>query len=122
MQARERHVEQRADTMLERARIAGASWVRALGNPPEAELARAAWNDAARTVAAYRDRYGITDDRHPLGQPVETDRQRAADRDRAADALATLGVDGGRRQPLARASARAAAPGPERACRTPVGR
>jgi len=122
LRSRERLVEERADTMLERARTAGAPWAGALGNPPAVEPARSAWIAAARTVAAYRDRYGITEHGHPLGPAVETDRQRAGDRARAADALVTLGVDGGRRQPRARGLARPAAPGPERECRTSVGR
>ncbi|KAB1663364.1 hypothetical protein [Pseudoclavibacter sp. CFCC 13611] len=45
-----------------------------LGIPPKETRAAAAWLQAARTVAAYRDRYDIIDTT-PLGAPAENDAQ-----------------------------------------------
>lgn len=95
LQTRERLVDARSDLVLERARLAGAPWLAALGAEPAEERSRRSWTAAARTVAAYRDRYHITDPTTPLGPGVGADRQRAAARDLAATAIATLrtGVD-----------------------------
>ncbi|MES6118671.1 TrwC relaxase, partial [Cutibacterium acnes] len=60
-------------------------WTGKLGTPPKDEKKHAAWWRAARTIAAYRDRYQVTDNRNPLGpaaestsQTVEAARARAA--------------------------------------------
>ena len=59
-------------------------WTKALGRPPEDAKTAAVWHRLARTVAAYRDRYDITDP-SPLGAPDETDAQKIdAARARAA--------------------------------------
>lgn len=67
-------IEARADAILDQALQAGASWTRALGVP--SREAGAAWRSHARTVAAYRDRYGIRVT-HALGTEPQTDVQRA---------------------------------------------
>lgn len=59
-------IEQRADAVLDTALDQGATWTIPLGTPPRTAAQRRAWRQQARTVAAYRDRYGITDDT-PLG-------------------------------------------------------
>ncbi|WP_145000723.1 MobF family relaxase [Kocuria rhizophila] len=65
-------IEKRADDVLDAALNEGAAWTKALGSPPRPQAKRQAWRKYARTVAAYRDRYGITDDT-PLGPtPVAT--------------------------------------------------
>lgn len=67
-------IEARADAILDQALQAGASWTRALGVPPRE--AAAAWRSHARTVAAYRDRYGIRVTQ-AWGTEPQTDVQRA---------------------------------------------
>lgn len=77
-------IETRADTLLDTALAEHQSWTAALGTPPKRARGAAAWRQAARTVAAYRDRYGITDIT-PLGAPAESDTQKIdAARARAA--------------------------------------
>ncbi|WP_244928499.1 MobF family relaxase [Nocardioides sp. W7] len=78
---RERLIEARARALAERAVADGAPWTRRLGTPPPDPAHRARWVDAVRTVAAYRDRYGIASDL-PVGGGVAHDAQRA-DRRRA---------------------------------------
>ncbi len=83
-------IEQRADALLDRAQAAGAPWLRAL-DPPAANADGAkAWRAAARTVAAYRERYDITDPDRPLGTSTRHSTLQAADRVRAAAALDQL--------------------------------
>ena len=70
--------------MLDTALTAGESWTKARGTPPKDVKTAASWQRLARTVAAYRDRYGITDNT-PLGTPAENDAQKVdAARARAA--------------------------------------
>ncbi len=59
-------IEARTDAVLEGALTDKAPWTKALGTPPPDARRAAAWRNAARVVAAYRDRYRITDDA-PLG-------------------------------------------------------
>lgn len=123
LKTRDQLVDERADALLERARTARTPWVAALGPVPTEQPARAARTTAARTIAAYRDRYGVTDQRDPLGPDAGGDRQRAAARDLAASAVAALGIEQGEGQrPSATRPARPATPVLERECRTPVGR
>ena len=49
--------------------------MRPLGDPPRDPRKTTAWRRHARTVAAYRDRYGITDD-SPLGPEPENAAQK----------------------------------------------
>ncbi len=68
-------IETRADAILDQALNAGESWTTALGTPPKDERAAATWRRHARTVAAYRDRYGITATT-ALGAPPESTAQK----------------------------------------------
>ena len=76
------------DAVLDTARDAGEAWTRPLGDPPRDPRKATAWRRYARTVAAYRDRYGITGD-SPLG-PVPDDAAQKIDRARAEAALRQL--------------------------------
>ena len=81
-------IERRADAILDRAVSENQDWAVALGERPAEPRAVAAWNRQARTVAAYRDRYGITA-KTPLGPAPDSDAQKI-DAARAAAALARL--------------------------------
>lgn len=81
-------IETRADAVLDTARQAGEPWTKPLGEPPRDPRKEAAWRRHARTVAAYRDRYGITDD-SPLGPEPENAAQKI-DAARARSALARV--------------------------------
>ena len=61
-------MEGRAMMLAEKAAEHKASWLKRLGNPPTTETARRRWLHEVRTVAAYRDRYGV-DGRRVLGEP-----------------------------------------------------
>ncbi|WP_226997090.1 hypothetical protein [Tessaracoccus aquimaris] len=77
-------IEKRADAVLDSALSQVAVWTKALGSPPRPEAKRHAWLRNTRIVAAYRDRYGITDDT-PLGPtPVATAQKIDAARAKAA--------------------------------------
>ncbi|WP_449224138.1 MobF family relaxase [Agromyces aerolatus] len=77
-------IETRADALLDTALTEKHEWITKLGVLPKRARAAQAWRNAARTIAAYRDRYGITG-RAPLGAPVETEAQKIdAARARAA--------------------------------------
>ncbi|WP_026077642.1 MobF family relaxase [Brevibacterium senegalense] len=81
-------IEARAEAILDTARDAGEAWTRPLGETPRDPRKTAAWRRHARTIAAYRDRYGITDET-PLGPALENAAQRI-DRARAEAALHQL--------------------------------
>ena len=81
-------IETRAEAVLDTACDAGEAWTRPLGEPPREPRTAAAWRRHGRTIAAYRDRYGITDVT-PLGSPAESDTQKI-DQARAAAALRTI--------------------------------
>lgn len=81
-------IETRADALLDTALTENEGWTKALGTPPKDAKAAATWRRHARTVAAYRDRYGITD-ATPLGAPAETDAQKI-DQERAAAAIRAI--------------------------------
>lgn len=68
-------IEARANATLDRATAGKEPWVTALGSPPRDPRKTAAWRRYARTVAAYRDRYRITDDA-PLGPAPENATQK----------------------------------------------
>jgi conjugative relaxase-like TrwC/TraI family protein len=79
-------IERRVTDLVQRAGCDDERWLTALGPEPEDTAARHTWQAAARMIAAYRDRYGITT-AVPLGsEPVSTDAQ-AVDAARAAAAL-----------------------------------
>ncbi|SDO66037.1 conjugative relaxase domain-containing protein, TrwC/TraI family [Microbacterium testaceum StLB037] len=81
-------IEQRADVILDRAVSEKQDWVLALGTSAIEPRVRAMWRSQARTVAAYRDRYGITA-KSPLGSAPDSDAQKI-DAARAAAALVRL--------------------------------
>ena len=74
----ERHelIEARAEAVLTGALADKAPWTAKLGTTPKDRKQQAAWRRAARTIAAYRDRYRIIDDRHPLGPAPESTSQK----------------------------------------------
>ena len=81
-------IQHRAEAVLDQALTKRQEWVLALGDTPTETRAAAAWKRQARTVAAYRDRYGITR-RTPLGPAPDSDAQKI-DAARAKAALAKL--------------------------------
>lgn len=78
---RETLMEARAFALAQAAVSKSAPWLRRLGQPPVLPKARDRWIHEARTVAAYRDRYGING-RTALGPEPTSDGQRL-DRARA---------------------------------------
>ncbi|MCR6704490.1 MAG: hypothetical protein NVV66_07255 [Cellulomonas sp.] len=88
LDARASLIDERATLLVERARAAGAAWLGELGPGPVEAAERSKWDARARTVAAYRDRYGVTSAEHALGTDVVTDRQQADARALAAEVLA----------------------------------
>lgn len=78
LKERARLIEARVDALLDRAQAAGAPWLSSMGLSPAPEVGR--WPIAARAVAAYRDRYNITDPERPVGSGT-TRSQQQADRD-----------------------------------------
>jgi len=78
-------IESRATALLDTALTERQTWTKALGTTPKDVKTKATWRRLARTVAAYRDRYGITDST-PLGAPAEDDAQKV-DAARAKAAL-----------------------------------
>lgn len=85
LDGRREMIKARADAVLDTAREAGKAWTRSLGEPPRDPRKAGVWRRSARTIAAYRDPYGITDDT-AIGPPAEAEAQRI-DRARAAAAL-----------------------------------
>lgn len=82
---RETLIEARVDAVLEAALAENAPWTEALGAPSTDRRRAAAWRKAARVVAAYRDRYRVTEDA-PLGAPPASAAQKI-DAARARTAL-----------------------------------
>ena len=77
--------EQRADAVLHSALTDNQPWTAKFGAEPKEAKQWEAWRCAARTVAAYRDRYQITDDRTSFGPASESTSQKIdAARARAA--------------------------------------
>ena len=64
---RDRAMCQRAREIAEEAVRSNQPWVLQLGPPPTEPVARAHWAESVTTVAAYRDRWGVTADDQPLG-------------------------------------------------------
>ena len=60
-------IEQRADAVLHSALADKEPWTSKVGTQPNDKKQHEARACAVRTVAAYRDRYQITDNRTPLG-------------------------------------------------------
>jgi hypothetical protein len=74
-------IEQRATALASQAIDEGQPWVRRVGPPPTNPGRRAAWEQQVRTIAAYRDRHGITGPdplgAAPTGHGQRLDHQRA---------------------------------------------
>lgn len=100
-------IEARADAVLRSALTDEEPWTASLGTAPRGEKQRAAWRRAARTVAAYRDRYDITDDRTALGPAPESTSQKIdAIRARAAlNRAQAATIEGTRIEPAWQAAA-----------------
>lgn len=81
-------VEQRATQLATAAMARTEPWHTKLPALPADENGRRQWLTAVRTVAAYRDRWGITSSR-PLGPSPDNDMQRV-DQQRAAAHLRTI--------------------------------
>ena len=82
-------IEQRAATLLDTALNEHEPWTERLGPKPDEPRKQATWGRAACTIAAYRDRYQITDDQHPLGSvPEDSNIKQKVDNARAKAALA----------------------------------
>jgi len=120
LHARERLIDDRAATLVSRARAAGAPWLLQLGRMPVDAVGRADWEARARTVAAYRDRYGVVDQSGPLSEGVGLDRQQASARVTAAAALDMSAVPPAPPTRVTAWNASARVPQIER--QTPVGR
>ena len=125
---REKLITARASAVLHQALTEGQPWTKDLGPAPADARVRAQWLEAARTVAAYRDRYGIIDS--PGGPVTATthdasleatlgpvvshiDRTVVEDRRRATQALL-------RARRLSEQAPRQAAPAPGRAPGVPT--
>jgi hypothetical protein len=82
-------IEQRAEALVSRAIASHEPWIAHLGPPPGDPAQRLLWERAASTVAAYRDRHGVTDPTNPIGQAHGGGQwTRRADRRRAVAAIA----------------------------------
>jgi len=68
-------IAQRADAVLGKAMADSERWVTSLGEAPVVETRRERWLFAARTIAAYRDRYSVTTP-SPLGSRPNATAQR----------------------------------------------
>ncbi|HTW98271.1 MAG TPA: MobF family relaxase [Acidimicrobiales bacterium] len=79
-------MERRADALVARALEQKERWLTALGQLPKEHGARARWVVAARTLAAYRDRWSITGDR-PLGAFAPTGEEQSRQLTRVTDVL-----------------------------------
>jgi conjugative relaxase-like TrwC/TraI family protein len=79
---REHAIETRATTSAEQAATSLRPWIGKLGPPPTDPFARSQWLQAAKVVAAYRDRWDIKGDPHPLG-PETTNTEQSQQRRRA---------------------------------------
>lgn len=102
---RRRLIETRAEAVLDTALHTQEPWVTALGPMPAGGRERQQWRRRALVVAAYRDRYQITDPA-PLGTQAEGTVQKI-DRARAETALRTLTrptIEDERRRPTTQAT------------------
>ena len=68
-------ITQRANAVLDKAVTDGATWIVSLGEAPASGSGRERWLQAARTIAAYRDRYSVATP-SPLGLRPEATAQR----------------------------------------------
>jgi hypothetical protein len=89
LEERRQAIEDRCEYLIERALTNAEPWVEELGPPPTGQ-AFFAWRDAAVTVAAYRERWGIRTVEDPLGDVPRHASEQRVERDRAEDALNVL--------------------------------
>lgn len=86
-------IEQRTTTLASQAIQESQPWVRRLGPPPADPARRATWEQQVRTIAAYRDRYGIVGSDAlgpaPSGEGQRLDHQLADAAARQAQATAS---------------------------------
>ena len=74
LEYRGRLIEHRATALTEAALATREPWVLAMGSHPAEPAKASTWRDQLRTVAAYRDRYGVTATT-PLGATAVTTAQ-----------------------------------------------
>jgi hypothetical protein len=67
LRERDQAMERRARTLAEQAISAAQPWTRSFGLPPSLSARHEVWLRAVSTVAAYRDRWNISQDARPLG-------------------------------------------------------
>ncbi|MGA8682555.1 MAG: MobF family relaxase [Acidimicrobiales bacterium] len=88
LEERDHALQDRAWTLAEKAVKGDAPWVRQLGERPANTAAQKQWLQVICTVAAYRERWNIGDDRRPLGADDKvTSAEQASQRELALDAL-----------------------------------
>jgi hypothetical protein len=111
---RQELIEQRATALLDKAIAAREPWTERLGPKPDEARKQVAWLNAARTIAAYRDRYQITDDQNPLDpEPEDATVKQKIDVARAHSALKraqAVANDGQRTEPMQSTPATRSAP------------
>ena len=66
LQERAEALQRRAQELAKRAIDQNPLWLRQLGAPPSDPLCRERWLEAVKTIAAYRERWSISDDARPL--------------------------------------------------------
>jgi hypothetical protein len=65
---RDEAMRRRARELAERAMGRREPWLAQVGPPPRDPVRRGRWLEAVSVVAAYRERWAITDGAHPLGR------------------------------------------------------
>ena len=110
LRQRDEAIEARARSVLADAQQRDAAWVRRLGRPPEDPALRVGWDEAATTVAAYRELHGFAgkptvigseQDVHSIEQLGHYKRAQAAvDRAIALSKVASQGVEQPVEQPI----------------------
>ncbi|MDR1441406.1 MAG: relaxase domain-containing protein [Bifidobacteriaceae bacterium] len=80
LETRAKLITDRAIQLVERAQREHSPWLEAIGRAPAGSREAAAWHRTVLAVAAYRDRYGVTDPKplghHPTNQAQQRDRNR----------------------------------------------
>jgi conjugative relaxase-like TrwC/TraI family protein len=86
LRERDQAMERRARTLAEQAISTGQPWTQRLGAPPDHPAQNELWLRALSTVAAYRDRWNLTQNPRALG-PEATSTEQLSHRRRARAAL-----------------------------------
>jgi conjugative relaxase-like TrwC/TraI family protein len=90
LQERETALQARATVLARHSVDTHAPWLRSFGRPPNEPEARTRWLQAVATVAAYRERWDLTDDHDPLDARTEPrDAEQARQMGIAAEAIRT---------------------------------